>query len=127
MLAKIWGKQKVKKKKACLIYVSGHKLEHCVRVCVCVQQQTMYEQQPCGAEFLPSPLVTTAEYALSTNPVYTRKSMLTSVAVSVVNNNTVAFVGTNLGEVLKVMFFSSYLVEQIRKLLRSLYANLNSD
>ncbi|KAK2832460.1 hypothetical protein Q7C36_015922 [Tachysurus vachellii] len=56
----------------------------------------------CGAEFLPSSLATTADYALSASPVYTRKSLLTSVAVSVVNNNTVAFVGTNMGEVLKI-------------------------
>ncbi|MCI4388937.1 hypothetical protein PGIGA_G00091900 [Pangasianodon gigas] len=66
------------------------------------KRETMYEQYPCGAEFLPSPLATTAEYALSASPVYTRKNMLTSVAVSVVNSNTVAFVGTNTGEVLKI-------------------------
>lgn len=78
----------------------------CVRACVygCAQQQDIYSIYPCGAEFLPSPLATTAEYALSASPVYARKSMLTSVAVSVVNNNTVAFVGTNTGEVLKVSF-----------------------
>ncbi|XP_060758906.1 plexin-B2-like [Neoarius graeffei] len=62
----------------------------------------MYDLNPCGAEFLPSPLATTPEYALSASPVFTRNSMLTSVAVAVVNSNTVAFVGTNLGEVLKI-------------------------
>lgn len=72
---------------------------------MCVQQD-LYDAIPCGAEFLPSPLATTPEYALSANSVYTRKSMLTSVAVSVVNDNTVAFVGTNMGEVLKVICFS---------------------
>ncbi|XP_046728590.1 plexin-B2a isoform X1 [Silurus meridionalis] len=66
------------------------------------KREIKYEMYACGAEFLPSPLATTAEYALSTSPVYTRKSLLTSVAVSVVNSNTVAFVGTNMGEVLKI-------------------------
>ncbi|TTR20088.1 Plexin-B2 [Bagarius yarrelli] len=66
------------------------------------KREGIYDTYPCGAEFLPSPLATTAEYALSASPVYTRKSMLTSVAVSVVNSNTVAFVGTNMGEVLKI-------------------------
>lgn len=88
----------------------------------------MYDLNPCGAEFLPSPLATTPEYALSASPVFTRNSMLTSVAVAVVNNNTVAFVGTNLGEVLKVMFPPhSYLLIRSTRLLRSLYANVNSD
>ncbi|KAK3545019.1 hypothetical protein QTP86_033213, partial [Hemibagrus guttatus] len=63
---------------------------------------SIFNNYACGAEFLPSSLATTVEYALSATPVYTRKSMLTSVAVSVVNNNTVAFVGTNMGEVLKI-------------------------
>ncbi|KAF5907963.1 plexin-B2-like isoform X1, partial [Clarias magur] len=61
-----------------------------------------YDNNPCGAEFLPSPLATTPEFALSAIPIYSRQSLLTSVAVSVVNDNTVAFVGTNTGEVLKI-------------------------
>ncbi|XP_053544414.1 plexin-B2a isoform X1 [Ictalurus punctatus] len=69
---------------------------------LCSVRGNIYNTYPCGAEFLPSPLATTDEYALRSSPIYARKSLLTSVAVSVVNNNTVAFVGTNMGEVLKI-------------------------
>lgn len=65
------------------------------------------ERYPCGDEFLPSPLVSKAEYALSTQLAYTRKSNLTSVAVTVVNEHTVAFLGTSHGEVFKVHLTNS--------------------
>ncbi|KAM9467496.1 plexin-B2a isoform 1-T2 [Clarias gariepinus] len=65
-------------------------------------EESLLNKYTCGAEFLPSPLATTPEFALSASAIYNRKSLLTSVAVSVVNNNTVAFVGTNTGEVLKI-------------------------
>uniref|UniRef100_A0A4W4E4I0 Sema domain-containing protein n=1 Tax=Electrophorus electricus TaxID=8005 RepID=A0A4W4E4I0_ELEEL len=53
-------------------------------------------------EFLPSPLASRAEFALTATPSYFRQSELTSVAVSVKHNHTVAFLGTSLGEVFKV-------------------------
>ncbi|XP_072528708.1 plexin-B2a [Salminus brasiliensis] len=66
------------------------------------EQKDMMEKYPCGAEFLPSPLASKAEYALTVSPAYTRKGMLTAVAVAVENKHTVAFLGTSLGEVIKV-------------------------
>uniref|UniRef100_A0A8B9L794 Plexin B2 n=1 Tax=Astyanax mexicanus TaxID=7994 RepID=A0A8B9L794_ASTMX len=62
-------------------------------------------EYPCGAEFLPSPLASKPEYALTVSPAYTRKGMLTAVAVAVENENTVGFLGTSQGEVIKVSYF----------------------
>ncbi|XP_056134041.1 plexin-B2-like [Lampris incognitus] len=56
----------------------------------------------CGAEFLPSPLASKAEFALATEPSVVRKGHVTAVAVSVHMDHAVAFLGTSTGEVLKV-------------------------
>uniref|UniRef100_A0A8C4EJ76 Plexin b2a, tandem duplicate 1 n=1 Tax=Dicentrarchus labrax TaxID=13489 RepID=A0A8C4EJ76_DICLA len=56
----------------------------------------------CGAEFLPSPLASKAEFALTAEPSLVRKGHLTAVAVAVEMRHAVAFLGTATGEVLKV-------------------------
>ncbi|XP_062850780.1 plexin-B2a [Trichomycterus rosablanca] len=71
------------------------------------QTRAMLQTSPCGAEFLPSPLASNSESALSTSPLYFRESNLTSVAVTVVNKHTVAFLGTQQGEVFKVHLMSN--------------------
>uniref|UniRef100_H3CIC5 Plexin b2a, tandem duplicate 1 n=1 Tax=Tetraodon nigroviridis TaxID=99883 RepID=H3CIC5_TETNG len=70
--------------------------------CQSHQQKNMLESNKCGAEFLPSPLASRAEAALTAEPLLVRKAELTAVAVSVEMEHTVAFVGTASGEVLKV-------------------------
>uniref|UniRef100_A0A8C7RVQ9 Sema domain-containing protein n=1 Tax=Oncorhynchus mykiss TaxID=8022 RepID=A0A8C7RVQ9_ONCMY len=57
-------------------------------------------EKECGAEFLPSPLASRAEFALATDPVFTKKGLMTAVAVAVETEHAVAFLGTTLGEVL---------------------------
>uniref|UniRef100_A0AAY4E6J2 Sema domain-containing protein n=1 Tax=Denticeps clupeoides TaxID=299321 RepID=A0AAY4E6J2_9TELE len=49
----------------------------------------------CGGDFLPSPLASKPEFALKAEPVYTRKGLLTAVAVAVENDNTIAFLGSS--------------------------------
>ncbi|XP_056307346.1 plexin-B2b [Danio aesculapii] len=56
----------------------------------------------CGADFLPSPLASRQDFALKANPVFTRQNLLTAVAVAVENDHTIAFLGHNAGEVIKV-------------------------
>ncbi|XP_068611389.1 plexin-B2-like [Brachionichthys hirsutus] len=56
----------------------------------------------CGAEFLPSPMASKAEFALTAEPPLVKKGIMTAVAVAVELRNTVAFLGTSHGEVLKV-------------------------
>ncbi|KAM4712047.1 plexin-B2-like isoform 1-T3 [Anableps anableps] len=56
----------------------------------------------CGAEFLPSPLASTAKFALTAGPSLVRKGHLTAVAVAVETGHAVAFLGASNGEVLKV-------------------------
>uniref|UniRef100_A0A8C2GBW8 Plexin b2b n=1 Tax=Cyprinus carpio TaxID=7962 RepID=A0A8C2GBW8_CYPCA len=56
----------------------------------------------CGADFLPSPLASRQEFALKANPVFIRQNLLTAVAVAVENDHTVAFLGHNAGEVIKI-------------------------
>uniref|UniRef100_A0A7N8WT97 Plexin b2a, tandem duplicate 1 n=1 Tax=Mastacembelus armatus TaxID=205130 RepID=A0A7N8WT97_9TELE len=58
--------------------------------------------RPCGAEFLPSPLASKAEFALTAEPLLVRKGHMTAVAVAVEMGHAVAFLGTATGEVLKV-------------------------
>lgn len=53
----------------------------------------------CGAEFLPSPLASKAEFALTAEPPYFRKGHMTAVAVAVEKGHAVAFLGTATGEV----------------------------
>ncbi|XP_067247948.1 plexin-B2a [Chanodichthys erythropterus] len=60
------------------------------------------KEYKCGAEFLPSPLASKPEYALSVKPIYTRNDMMTAVAVAVENEHTVGFLGTSGADVLKV-------------------------
>uniref|UniRef100_A0A8C1FIW5 Plexin b2b n=1 Tax=Cyprinus carpio carpio TaxID=630221 RepID=A0A8C1FIW5_CYPCA len=59
-------------------------------------------QYKCGADFLPSPLASRQEFALKANPVFIRQNLLTAVAVAVENDHTVAFLGHNAGEVIKI-------------------------
>uniref|UniRef100_A0A8C6U750 Plexin b2a n=1 Tax=Neogobius melanostomus TaxID=47308 RepID=A0A8C6U750_9GOBI len=62
-------------------------------------QNNMAFKYKCGAEFLPSPLASKAEFALSSEPALTRKGHLTAVAVAVEMGHAVAFLGTSTGEV----------------------------
>ncbi|KAM6984807.1 plexin-B2a [Aplochiton taeniatus] len=61
----------------------------------------------CGAEFLPSPLASKAEFGLATKPALVRHVQLTAVAVAVETEHAVAFLGTAAGEVLKVHLSNS--------------------
>ncbi|KAK5867082.1 hypothetical protein PBY51_011601 [Eleginops maclovinus] len=56
----------------------------------------------CGADFLPSPLASKPRFALKAEPVWTKSGLLTSVAVAVENDHTIAFLGNTQGEVFKV-------------------------
>ncbi|XP_065145858.1 plexin-B2-like isoform X1 [Paramisgurnus dabryanus] len=71
-------------------------------ICNIKRTLEMVQNYKCGAEFLPSPLASKPEYALAVKPIYTKKDMLTAVAVAVENDHTVAFLGTSGGDVLKV-------------------------
>lgn len=53
----------------------------------------------CGAEFLPSPLASKAEYALTAQHPLICKGHMTAVAVAVEKGHAVAFLGTATGEV----------------------------
>uniref|UniRef100_A0A667YXG2 Plexin b2a, tandem duplicate 1 n=1 Tax=Myripristis murdjan TaxID=586833 RepID=A0A667YXG2_9TELE len=64
--------------------------------------KSIVTQYTCGAEFLPSPLASKAEFALATEPSLVRKGHVTSVSVAVETEHAVAFLGTATGEVLKV-------------------------
>uniref|UniRef100_A0A8C2BCZ3 Plexin b2b n=1 Tax=Cyprinus carpio TaxID=7962 RepID=A0A8C2BCZ3_CYPCA len=69
----------------------------------CVKHsKDIVNQYKCGADFLPSPLASRQEFALKANPVFIRQNLLTAVAVAVENDHTVAFLGHNAGEVIKV-------------------------
>ncbi|XP_042372680.1 plexin-B2-like, partial [Plectropomus leopardus] len=71
-------------------------------LCSSSNQNNMAERYKCGAEFLPSPLASKADFALTSEPPLTRKSHMTAVAVAVEMGHAVAFLGTATGEVLKV-------------------------
>uniref|UniRef100_A0A3P9QF96 Plexin b2a, tandem duplicate 1 n=1 Tax=Poecilia reticulata TaxID=8081 RepID=A0A3P9QF96_POERE len=58
--------------------------------------------EKCGAEHLPSPLASTAEFALAAEPSWKHGGHLTAVAVAVEMEHAVAFLGTLAGEVLKL-------------------------
>uniref|UniRef100_A0A667Z509 Plexin b2a, tandem duplicate 1 n=1 Tax=Myripristis murdjan TaxID=586833 RepID=A0A667Z509_9TELE len=66
------------------------------------EAKSIVTQYTCGAEFLPSPLASKAEFALATEPSLVRKGHVTSVSVAVETEHAVAFLGTATGEVLKV-------------------------
>lgn len=61
----------------------------------------------CGAEYLPSPLASKAEFALTAEPLLAREGHMTAVAVAVENGHAVAFLGTANGEVEADAGFSS--------------------
>ncbi|XP_070847904.1 plexin-B2a [Chaetodon trifascialis] len=65
-------------------------------------QNNMALRYKCGAEFLPSPLASKAEFALTAEPSLVRKGHMTAVAVAGEMGHAVAFLGTATGEVLKV-------------------------
>ncbi|KAM4573448.1 plexin-B2b isoform 1-T4 [Odontesthes bonariensis] len=56
----------------------------------------------CGADFLPSPLASKPRFALKADADWTTSSLLTSVAIAVENDHTIAFLGNNQGDVFKV-------------------------
>lgn len=62
----------------------------------------MAVQFSCGAEFLPSPLASKAEFALKAEPLLVQKGQLTAIAVAVEMGHTVAFVGSATGEVMLI-------------------------
>lgn len=62
-------------------------------------QKNMALRYKCGAEFLPSPLASKAEFALTAEPPLVRKGHMTAVAVAVEMGHAVAFLGTATGEV----------------------------
>lgn len=61
--------------------------------------QVMTEKFRCGAEFLPSPMASKAEFALTSDPALVREGHLTAVAVASDTGHAVAFLGTATGEV----------------------------
>uniref|UniRef100_A0A669DD70 Plexin b2a, tandem duplicate 1 n=1 Tax=Oreochromis niloticus TaxID=8128 RepID=A0A669DD70_ORENI len=69
---------------------------------LCLNNNQVRTSVSCGAEFLPSPLASKAEFALTAEPSLTHKAHLTAVAVAEEMGHAVAFVGTATGEVLKV-------------------------
>lgn len=66
---------------------------------VLLHQNNMALRYNCGAEFLPSPLASKAEFALKAEPPLVRKGHMTAVAVAVEMGHAVAFLGTATGEV----------------------------
>ncbi|XP_034541546.1 plexin-B2b [Notolabrus celidotus] len=60
------------------------------------------EHFKCGADFLPSPLASKPKYALKVDAVLITPDLLTSVAIAVENDHTIAFLGNNKGVVSKV-------------------------
>ncbi|XP_036977054.1 plexin-B2a [Acanthopagrus latus] len=71
-------------------------------LCSSNNQNNMALRYKCGAEFLPSPLASKAEYALTARHPLVGKGHMTAVAVAVEMGHAVAFLGTATGEVLKV-------------------------
>uniref|UniRef100_A0A3Q1FTE5 Plexin b2b n=1 Tax=Acanthochromis polyacanthus TaxID=80966 RepID=A0A3Q1FTE5_9TELE len=70
--------------------------------CTSTIAKDLLENYKCGADFLPSPLASKPKFALSAEAVLTKPGLLTSVAVAVENDHTIAFLGNNQGEVFKV-------------------------
>ncbi|KAF3688592.1 Plexin-B2 MM1 Precursor [Channa argus] len=70
--------------------------------CTSKISKDMLENFKCGADFLPSPLASKPRFALQGDAVLTMSSLLSAVAVAVENDHTVAFLGSNQGEVFKV-------------------------
>lgn len=59
----------------------------------------MAERYHCGDEFLPSPMASKAEFALTSDPALVREGHLSAVAVTSDTGHAVAFLGTATGEV----------------------------
>ncbi|KAJ3612087.1 hypothetical protein NHX12_020364 [Muraenolepis orangiensis] len=85
--------------KAAVYYPYTSKTEE---LCTKNDQKDRATQYKCGAEFLPSPLASTPDFALVAPPMLVRKGQVTAVAVAVEEEHAVAFLGTAVGEVLKV-------------------------
>lgn len=73
-------------------------------------QKDTLKNYKCGADFLPSPLASKPQFALKAEALLNRPELLTAVAVAVENDHTVAFLGNDLGGVIKVKFLSSLLL-----------------
>ncbi|CAK6970697.1 plexin-B2a, partial [Scomber scombrus] len=71
-------------------------------LCISNSQGDMNMRYKCGAEFLPSPLASKAEFALTAESPIERKGLMTAVAVAVEMGHAVAFLGFANGEVQKV-------------------------
>ncbi|XP_047453198.1 plexin-B2b isoform X2 [Mugil cephalus] len=72
-------------------------------ICTSTISKSMLMNYTCGADFLPSPLASTPRFALNAEAVFSGNlGLLTAVAVAVENDHTIAFLGNNQGEVLKV-------------------------
>ncbi|KAM9754115.1 plexin-B2b [Menidia menidia] len=56
----------------------------------------------CGADFLPSPLASKPRFALTAPAEWITSTLLTSVAVVVENEHSIAFLGNSQGDVFKV-------------------------
>uniref|UniRef100_A0A665URW1 Plexin-B2-like n=1 Tax=Echeneis naucrates TaxID=173247 RepID=A0A665URW1_ECHNA len=63
-------------------------------LCSSNNQNNMAERYKCGAEFLPSPMASKAEFALTSEASLVRKGHMTAVAVAVEMGHAVAFLGT---------------------------------
>ncbi|XP_034019127.1 plexin-B2-like [Thalassophryne amazonica] len=72
------------------------------KLCSSNSQKNRAVRYKCGAEFLPSPLASKAEFALAAMHALIHKGPMTAVAVAVELGHTVAFLGMASGEVLKV-------------------------
>uniref|UniRef100_UPI0037E9BEC6 plexin-B2-like n=1 Tax=Semicossyphus pulcher TaxID=241346 RepID=UPI0037E9BEC6 len=71
-------------------------------LCRDTNQNNMAKILKCGAEFLPSPLASKAEFAFTARTSLVRGTHMTAVAVAVETEHAVAFLGTANGEVLKL-------------------------
>uniref|UniRef100_A0A8C9W004 Plexin B2 n=1 Tax=Scleropages formosus TaxID=113540 RepID=A0A8C9W004_SCLFO len=58
----------------------------------------------CGADFLPSPLASTPDFALPAQAVHTTTDLLTAVAIAVETEHTVAFLGTSNGKIIPEVY-----------------------
>uniref|UniRef100_A0AAQ5ZPB5 Sema domain-containing protein n=1 Tax=Amphiprion ocellaris TaxID=80972 RepID=A0AAQ5ZPB5_AMPOC len=81
---------------------SSKTAEFCTSTIAVSSSFDLLENYKCGADFLPSPLASKPRFALKVNPALTKSGLLTSVAVAVENDHTIAFLGNNQGEVFKV-------------------------
>uniref|UniRef100_A0A8C4RK64 Si:ch211-127b11.1 n=1 Tax=Erpetoichthys calabaricus TaxID=27687 RepID=A0A8C4RK64_ERPCA len=70
---------------------------------ICLKpRKNIMKQYRCGDDFLPTPVGTTPEFALSSKAVISYSESLTAVAVAVENGHSVAFLGNEQGSIYKV-------------------------